>query len=180
MTHYSLSQDLAREREKKNFPPVIERVFPEEVFLYLQRQVAKLRSDLANVPYRDNDVFRRHYLHNPPVLRWLHDTLVPQASKIFGEKVKPSYVFLSLYGDKGVCPRHVDRPQCKYTIDLCIAQREPWDIFVEGKPYTLREGEALCFSGTDQEHWREPIQPNNFCDLAFFHFVPKNFKGSLD
>ncbi len=179
MMLYSPLPQVRRKREKRDFPPVIARVFPDDVFGFLQRQVAKVRADFRNVPYPDN-VFHRHYIHNPQVLVWLHDTLVPRACEIFGEVVKPSYVFLALYGDKGICPRHTDRSQCKYTIDLCIAQREPWDIYVEGKPYTLREGEALCFSGTDQEHWRNSIQPGNFCDLAFFHFVPKGFKGRLD
>lgn len=168
-----------RLRSKKSFPPVIARVFPEEIFLFLQRQVAAMKPALKNVPYADT-VFHRHHFHNPPALACLRELLVPQACEIFGEKVKPSYVFLSLYGDKGVCPPHTDREQCKYTIDLCIAQQKPWDIFVEGRAFTLEEGEALCFSGTDQQHWREPIEPDNFCDLAFFHFVPVGFKGSLD
>jgi hypothetical protein len=172
------SKKSSGRNNKKKFPPVILRPFSDEIFSFLQRQVSGMRNSFAGAPYPDL-VFNRHYIHNPEILVWLHETLVPLASKTFGQKVKASYVFLSLYGDKGICPKHTDRPQCKFTIDLCIAQKKPWDIFVEEKAYTLKEGEALCFSGTDQEHWREPIQKGNFCDLAFFHFVPVGFKGGL-
>jgi hypothetical protein len=167
------------EKKQKKFSPVILRPLSEDYLAFLRRHVAKLKEPLLGKPCHDQ-VYGRFAYHNPSALVWLHDTLVPLAAEIFGEKVKSSYAFLSMYTDKGVCPRHTDRPQCKYTIDLCISQGSPWEIFVEGEAYCLQEGEALCFSGTDQEHWRDPIGGGNFCDLAFFHFVPLGFKGSLE
>ena len=64
-------------------------------------------------------------------------------------------------------------------IDLNANQKEPWAINVDGEDYFLNPGDALLYSGTDHWHYREKIQENNFCDLAFFHFVPINFEGEL-
>jgi hypothetical protein len=41
----------------------------------------------------------------------------------------------------------------------------------EGTAYLMQPGDAICYSGTGNAHWRETIQPGNFCDLVFFHFA---------
>jgi hypothetical protein len=122
--------------------------------------------------------FRRRGSHNVPFFVHLHQQLKDAASEIFGEPVKPSYVYLSLYNENGVCPFHTDRPQCKYTIDYCIDQDVEWPIWVDDKPYILQPNDALCYSGTDSPHWREMIK-GKYCWLAFFHFVPEAFTGKL-
>jgi len=66
--------------------------------------------------------FGRRYAHNLPFLVNIHHQLANYASDLFGEKVKPSYVFLSMYDAGGRCPLHIDRPQCRYTIDYLIQQ----------------------------------------------------------
>lgn len=109
----------------------------------------------------------------------IHEALVDVATSVFGEAVKPSYSFLSLYGDQGICPLHVDRPQCKWTLDYCVEQTYPWPIYVEESPYLLGPNEALAYSGTDQPHYRDQIEPGNTCNLIFFHFVPVDFDGPL-
>ena len=43
----------------------------------------------------------------------------------------------------------------------------------------LRPNDAVLYSGTHQWHYRDRI-PSGTADLAFFHFVPEAFSGSLD
>jgi len=76
--------------------------------------------------------FNRRYAHNPPYLVNIHRQLTDYASDLFGEKLKPSYVFLSMYNEAGICPLHIDRPQCYRTIDYLIDEDvdEPWSIYV--------------------------------------------------
>lgn len=75
--------------------------------------------------------FNRKFAHNMPYLVNIHRQLTPWACEQFGEKVKPSYAFLSMYRDNGVCPLHIDRPQCYRTIDYLIdADAEPWPIYI--------------------------------------------------
>lgn len=168
-------------------PKIVRGLLQSEVFDDVKQHVREIRRAFVGTPYHDlnegmENKFNRWYWHNIPVLRQIHHSpyLKKLANEIFPEPVKPTYVFLSMYGEGGVCPLHTDRPQCKYTIDLCISQREPWEIFVNDKPYVLNENEALAYSGTDHPHYRNVIQEGNFCNLAFFHFVPVDFEGKLD
>jgi hypothetical protein len=70
----------------------------------------------------DSNRFNRRYAHNPPFLTDIHRQLTGYASELFGVKVIPSYVFLSMYGDQGICPLHIDRSQCFRTIDYLVDQ----------------------------------------------------------
>lgn len=159
----------------------------------------------------DSAKFGRRYAHNLPFLVNIHQQLAAYASQLFGEKVKPSYVFLSLYDKGGKCPLHIDRPQCRYTIDYLIQQQHPspWPIkigqqmndtqrnlitnshpmndddiqsVIDGENWTeclLSPNDAVCYSGTNAWHYR-PTASLGTSDLAFFHFVPEKFNGSLD
>jgi hypothetical protein len=166
----------------------------------LANHVKQIRSifDWPGVPYHDDDQpadnkFNRWQWHNLPWLRALHHSpsFIVQASELAGEELKPSYVFLSMYGEDGVCPNHVDRPQCRYTVDLVIDQDAVWPIYVgehkdtpleECKGYQLEIGQALFYSGTDQLHYRHVMSQDSkatFCDLAFFHFCPVSWMGEV-
>lgn len=64
----------------------------------------------------------------------------------------------------------------KLTLDVQIKGTRPWAIVVEGTPYTLKDNEALVFSGTDQIHWREDLKLDNtdYFDMVFCHFSKLN------
>jgi hypothetical protein len=169
-------RDILVVRADDAMPPIIEReLFSPEI----HQNIVEFIQSGAFVINNEPSMFKRRNSHNIPFFSYIHQQLAEAASEIFGEKVKPSYVYTSLYGDEGVCPFHTDRPQCKYTIDYCIDQDETWDIWVDDKPYTLQPNDALCYSGTDSPHFREKIK-GKYCHLAFFHFVPVDFVGKLD
>ncbi len=136
----------------------------------------------------DEKEFNRKFVHNMPLFVDVHRQMILPRMQAFldtvkpGSQIKPSYNFLSMYfKSKGVCPKHTDRPQCKYTVDICLNQKEPWGLSVLDKEYFLQPGDALIYSGTHHEHFREnKIQDENFCDLIFFHFVDKDFDGELN
>jgi len=136
-------------------------------------------ASFKDVPLHDYE-FNRHCSHNDPELVKVHEFLVSWLSKHLGKPVKKSYCFLSLYRNNGICPRHTDRPQCKYTIDVCVSQAKPWPIYVDDLPYTLYENDALLYSGTGSPHYRQRLQSGNYCYLIFFHFVDEEFEGPLD
>ena len=133
----------------------------------------------AFIVENDDNVYNRVRAHNLPYFKHIHKQLEDVASEIFGEPVKASYNYLSLYNENGVCPFHIDKPQCKYTIDYCIDQDQTWDIWVDDKNYTLKPNDALCYSGTDSPHFREKIK-GKYCWLVFFHFVPIDFNENLN
>jgi hypothetical protein len=146
--------------------------------------------------------FRRFVVHNNEVINELQADLTDLVSEGCGERVEPSYNFISLYRAGASCPVHMDAPDAKWTLDVCIRQSEPWPIHFSqvlpwpedyGPPeedwqgairrdpahrfasHAMEPGQALLFSGSSQWHYRDP-QPAGatpaFCDLIFFHFIP--------
>lgn len=138
-----------------------------------------------------------------PYFNQLQAEMTPFVAEHAGEAVDPCYNFLSKYNNLGVCATHLDAPEAKWTLDICIEQSAVWPIhFSQVVPwpedygyegddwearikndknyhftaYALEPGDAILFSGSSQWHYRERITRttrSNFCNLVFMHFVPK-------
>lgn len=158
---------------------IVRNFFQPDVFIKLKEHVETIATRMKGEPLQDL-VFNRHHVNNEPAIVKLHEMLVPWLSEYLSTPVKKSYSFLSIYRDGGICPRHTDRPQCKYTVDLCVSQKETWPIYIDDVPYRLLENDAVIYSGTDSPHYRQRLQDGNYCNLIFFHFVDEDFVGSLD
>jgi hypothetical protein len=106
------------------------------------------------------------------LLPYLHSSTYV-ARDVFGiDCLLPTYALWSKYDvPQSNLHKHKDDNACTYTLDYCLRQREPWDIYVEGVPYTLQEDQALAFMGEDQEHWRPDFSKGNVVEMIFFHFV---------
>lgn len=144
----------------------------------------------------DSEQFVRRYAHNVPYLVNIHRQLTDYASEMFGESLKPSYSFLSLYDDGGICPLHIDRPQCYRTIDYLINQEqpEPWPIRI-GEMMTDEERQALEEAGAGHpenddeiaeriavESWNDVLlEPNDavlYSGTHQWHYRPKRSRGT--
>ena len=147
----------------------------------------------------DDTGFVRYYAHNLPFLKDIHSQLTGLASELAKTKLKPSYVFLSMYQDNGTCPLHIDRPQCRFTIDY-LAQTtagDPWPIRVSN-PMTDEELQAFMQNDgvshpsteeeierrIDSEEWHEINLKVN--DAVFYsgtnqwHYRPTVLQGTAD
>ena len=179
-------------------------------------QIVRFLDEWIPLTPTDNDFgwspearFNRRYLHNSPFLVQIHHQLTDYACQVFQEKVKPSYVFLSMYEKDGNCPLHVDRPQCRYTIDYLIRQEQehPWPIAIgpvmpDDERYSLATTQPVGDEKTkiiEDTNWSvcelsendavcysgthcwhyRPRPSDGKADLAFFHFVPEGFDGPL-
>lgn len=146
----------------------------------------------------DTEQFVRTYAHNPPYLVGIHKQLADFASETFGQKLKPSYVFLSMYQDNGICPLHIDRPQCFRTIDLLLRSTaaEAWPIRI-GQTLTDDERIAIQESGKghpetdediqaviDSQEWTDVnLNPNDavlYSGTHQWHYRPHRLKGTAD
>jgi hypothetical protein len=162
-------------------PQILPNLFSDDMLWLFRMQISHTKNH-PSCP-EDRTTFFRKQCHRHPLFEVIHEYLETKVNEmnLFGEPVKRSYSFLSMYDDeRSICPLHTDRPQCKYTVDLCIDFKTPWNIFISDQAYHLEKGDAVAYSGTDNPHYRNLIQPGNFCDLVFFHFVPTSFQGSLD
>lgn len=112
-----------------------------------------------------------------PVLKELADKLTSKAREVFNsDTLLPTYTLFSHYEGQNPIPslyKHKDDNACTYTLDLCVYQKEAWDLWVEDKAYTLYNNQALAYYGNDQWHWREefPNPESNEVAMVFFHFA---------
>src|SRR6266851_3212259 len=112
----------------------------------------------------DEQVRLRHGWHNEAVARYFHHQLAGVVSRVTGEAVKPTYCYVSAYGEGAVLRPHVDRKQCTFTVSLWLDNganlpAETWPLWFQtdiGKvPVTQQSGDAVVFLGCDLPHWRE-------------------------
>lgn len=151
-----------------NSPVILNNVFSPEDFKVLKEYL--LNKEKIN--YED---FFGRYVQSDPILDEYAVKLILLARKTFGSiELLPSYSLFAQYEGKDASLfKHKDDNACQYTIDLCLYQTEPWDLWVDGNSYLLNENQALAYYGEEQEHWRNPIPnpENQKVAMIFFHFV---------
>jgi hypothetical protein len=153
--------------------------------------LGEIRSVVASLRRKDLELhearkFGRFVVHDHQFFTELQQRTIPLVSEAAGEPVEAAYNFLSLYGTRGVCAPHLDSPQSKWTLDLCVSQSAPWPIYlsevhswpdleaeaqpeedwevkvkrspsIRFTPYSLQPGQAIVFSGSSQWHYRDAI-----------------------
>ena len=92
----------------------------------------------------------------------------------------PTYSYARAYkrGDK--LRRHKDRPSCETSCTMNLGG-DLWPIFLEpsgelgkeGTKILLNPGDMLIYRGCDVEHWREPFDGNDCCQV-FLHYNDVN------
>lgn len=140
----------------------------------------RLISNIVNPKnYNYDNTFSRYAIGEVglPILKELSEKLVITAREIFNSKtLLPTYALFAHYEGQNPEPslfKHKDDNACTYTLDMCVYQKQPWDLWVDDRPYTLFPNQALAYYGNDQFHWREkfPDPENNYVGMIFFHFV---------
>lgn len=185
----------------------IEDIFDCDTFTRIEESIAAIQpTELERHEFLQ---FGRYVVHDRADFTLLHRQLTPLVSELVGEPVEPSYNFLSLYNNLGICRIHMDAPYAKYTLDICIDRSHSWPIYFSqvlewpedlhlGKDwereiiadpaniftaYDLNPRQAVIFSGSSQWHYRQRIPQqveNNFCHLLFFHFLPLGMSNAID
>jgi hypothetical protein len=100
------------------------------------------------------------------------------AKYIYDEPVKLQEIsfarYSKEYGDMPILTPHFDNSFStpRVTIDIQVKSNIDWPIVVDNKSFTLKDNEALTFSGTNQIHWREyrKFKDNDFIEMIFAHF----------
>jgi hypothetical protein len=184
----------------------LRRVFDDEVMAAIRHEIGTIGG--RRLELHEIRAFGRFVVHDLPYFTELQQGLVPLVSDLVGEEVEVGYNFLSLYTRAGSCEVHMDSPQSKWTLDLCIEQSAPWPIsFSRVQPwpldydagehwartiradrgpftsYALQPGEAVVFSGSSQWHYRDPWPSeagSHFCTLLFFHYIPAGTRELVD
>lgn len=65
-----------------------------------------------------------------------------------------SFEYNAKYGQSKL-PVHTDKNASQFTIDYQLRSNFDWSNYVLGKKFTLKDNDALIFSGSHQLHWRQ-------------------------
>ena len=134
----------------------LDRVFDDET-LAAMRQVVK---SLKPTDFELHEVrqFKRFIVHDHPMFTQLQERVVSLVSEAVGEVVEPNYNFLSLYSGMGVCPLHMDAPEAKWTLDLCLDQSEAWPIYLSQVQRWPEIDPDAAPSAWADNNWQEAIK----------------------
>lgn len=161
---------------------------------YAKRQVASHYRRQLHLQNRYTELtgIHRSSINNLPWMRLLHQASEKLVNFIVApQKIKTSYSFASEYDRFSSLPRHTDRSQCVYNISLMLgsspfgADLTQWPLYIERNGVTievaLNPGDGVLYLGRRDPHWRNQMPPNLETALGvFFHYVEKDFTGSLD
>ena len=140
--------------------------------------------------WRDMDGIKRTSMNNSPLMRLVHESTQHLARYVLGD-VKTSYSFTASYETGTILPKHTDRPQCVFNASLMLGSNPsgedlsvwPLHLKVDETVHSigLNVGDAVFYRGTRDLHWRDEIPASLKSVLGtFLHYVPADFKGSLD
>jgi hypothetical protein len=105
------------------------------------------------------------------------------ANSIYNEKLQLTEISFANYSirpgqEDPILSPHFDNTflEPRVTLDVQLKSNIDWPILVEGQSFTLKNNEALTFSGTHQVHWREyrKFKEEDFIDMLFCHFTIKD------
>ena len=105
------------------------------------------------------------------------DNIYSCAKEHFGETAVPSYWKWCKYSIRHGTPKippHIDLNACTYTIDLQLDGNIEWEIYIEGTPYSMQNGDAILYLGSSQMHWRPKYPTSDYkkhLEMCFLHFV---------
>ena len=98
-------------------------------------------------------------------------------------------MYLASYLSGAELKKHVDRPQCEFSVTLCLDfspepdLATPWPIHLETPNGTVTVyqglGDGLVYRGTTLPHYRRPLGNNQTSTSIFFHYVGSDFDGPL-
>jgi hypothetical protein len=132
----------------------------------------------------------RYVAYNEPIASYFHWQLTSVVSKLFGKPVKPSYCYFICYQAGAALEKHVDRDQCEYTLAVCLdfspepIRSTPWPLQLQLPTGTVvvyqALGDALVYRGCRIPHFRTRLAEGCTSSSILFHYVDKNFAGTLN
>ena len=125
----------------------------------------------------DTQAPNSHCVYGDPAFDMVMAMSTQDIGKIVGKNLVPQYTYARIYKTGSVLERHSDRPECQYSITLCLGgvYDKQWPIWIEdydGNVHRvgLDEGDMVVYHGTELEHWREKFEGNMQYQL-FMHYV---------
>jgi len=125
----------------------------------------------------DEQAPNSHCVYGDPAFDMVMAMSTEDIGKIVGKNLIPQYTYARIYKNGSDLKIHSDRPECQYSVTLCLGgdYEKPWPIWIKdyaGKSHevSLDVGDMVVYHGTELEHWRERFDGNMQYQL-FMHYV---------
>jgi len=158
---------------------IVEDIFSEEEIVQIYEHIDSTPEDsIRLVP-----IFS-HKAYNSWLPQNIVDTITRAAQSTTETKIVLRELSFATYkefegADAPQLPPHTDEGfrEPRLTFDIQLKSNRDWAIVVEGRSYTLKDNQALTFSGTHQVHWREKTEfsDGEFADMIFAHFSAEDY-----
>jgi hypothetical protein len=173
--------------QSQGYAPVGQLIHPFHIAALRRYYRHQLRTGMLRLG--DSQSPRRYISYNDPVARFFHQQLTTAVAAFAGEPLKASYVYLASYQPGAILKKHTDREQCEFSVTLCLDyspephDATPWPLYLHkesGKVLVFQGiGDALLYRGCRLTHSRDSLLEGHTSTSIFFHYVRKDFAGSL-
>ena len=141
------------------------------------RYISPFENIIGNYESKDEQIPETYSQYSNIAMETLMLKCQPEMEKITGLKLYPAYTYARIYKNGSDLKIHTDRPECQYSVTLCLGgeYEKPWPIWIKdyaGKSHEvpLDVGDMVVYHGTELEHWREKFEGNMQYQL-FMHYV---------
>ena len=114
----------------------------------------------------------------------MEDMLVQLKSKIesaVGEKLLPTYSYITGYTNNSYMAKHTDREACEVSVSINLASTFDWGLYITDLQGSTTKvitevGDGVIYLGQQVEHWRDVLitEKPEFYIQTFLHYVKAN------
>jgi hypothetical protein len=119
-------------------------------------------------------------LYDEPFTDFLNGLLAPIVGRLTGGRASATFTFLRVYDPGAVLRPHLDRPSCRWNIDLVVggepapSRGNAWLLQIDGRrgvrSVRLGLGDGLLYRGERVRHWRRAQPRGQTTVLASLHY----------
>ena len=125
----------------------------------------------------DKQAPNSHCVYGDPAFDMVMAMSTEDIGKIVGKRLIPQYTYARIYKNGSFLERHLDRPECEYSVTLSLGGEydKQWPIWIQDYSgndncVSLDEGDVMVYCGSKLNHWREKFEGNAQYQL-FMHYV---------
>lgn len=121
--------------------------------------------------------------YNPAEMQEMYKQVQSKIETVVGEKLLPTYCFITGYTNNSYMISHKDRPSCEISVSINLASTIDWGLYItdlQGSTTKVitKVGDGVIYLGPQVEHWRNLLITDKpeFYIQTFFHYVKANGK----
>jgi hypothetical protein len=119
-------------------------------------------------------------LYDEPFTDFLNGLLAALVGRLTGERASAAFSFLRVYDPGAILRPHLDRPSCRWNIDLVVggepapSRSNAWPLQLDGRrgvrSVRLGLGDGVLYRGERVRHWRRAQPRGQTTALASLHY----------